>query len=129
MYLEVGGSGGIASLNYENTFKQYERSSLTWSAGISGFYIDRNAGFFFVFPVALHYLYGPGKHKLEAGFGQGITLGVKGSFFLQSIPFLGYRYQPEDKKVFFRATYTPLVSYLIDLQYRHWFGLSIGLQL
>jgi hypothetical protein len=39
---------------------------------------------------------------------------------------VGYRYQHPDKKFFYRVTYTPLVSYLVDFQMQQWAGVSIG---
>jgi hypothetical protein len=65
-------------------------------------------------------------HKLEFGIGQGFTLTTKGSFFMLTTLAAGYRYQHPDKRFFYRVTYTPLVSYLVDFQMQQWAGLSIG---
>ena len=129
LYLELGGSAGLGSVNFERTFVQGERGALAWRVGLSGFYGDASTGFSFIVPLVLYYYHGEGPHKVEIGLGQGVTLGLKGGIFFQTIPILGYRWQPEDRKLFLRFTYTPLVSYLIDFQWRHWFGISIGTRL
>ena len=74
----------------------------------------------------LNSLIGKHSHKLELGIGQGLTVTTKGSFFLLTIPTIGYRYQNETKNMFYRVTYTPLISYLFDFQMQQWAGISIG---
>ncbi len=125
-FLELAGSGGLGSLNYERPFFQKNNSIFTWRAGLSIAPIDKNNGFGVVFPLMANVMIGKNAHKLEAGLGQGITFTTKGSFFVRAPAALGYRYQPADKRVFYRVTYTPLISYLIDFQVEQWFGASIG---
>jgi hypothetical protein len=79
-----------------------------------------------VFPLMANVMIGRTAHKLEAGLGQGITVTTRGSFFVLGTAAIGYRYQPEEKRIFYRVTYTPLVSYLVDFQVQQWFGASIG---
>ena len=69
---------------------------------------------------------GNNSHKLEFGLGQGITITTKGSFFPLTTAAIGYRYQRETKNWFYRVTYTPLISYLVDFQIQQWGGISIG---
>lgn len=126
VFLELAGSGGIASLNYERQFSQKENTSFYWRAGLSIAPIDRNNGTGIVFPLMATVLAGRSAHKLEAGIGQGITLTTKGKFFALTTLAIGYRYQPNDARWFYRATYTPLISYLVDFQIQQWGGLSIG---
>jgi hypothetical protein len=71
-------------------------------------------------------LIGRNSHKLELGIGQGITITTKGSFFPLTTPVIGYRYQRESKKWFYRVSYTPLISYLVDFQIQQWAGISVG---
>lgn len=127
--LEVGGSGGLGSVNYERKFSKVDRAIFMWRAGFSLAPIDKNNGVGLVFPIMLGGLIGRDKHQFEFGLGQGVTLTTKGSFFALTTGALGYRYSPNDKRWFFRLTYTPLVSYLVDFQYQHWGGLSIGYKL
>ena len=71
-------------------------------------------------------LIGQGNHKIEFGIGQGLSLTSKGRFFALATPVVGYRYQSIEKRFFFRVTYTPLISYILDFQYQNWVGVSIG---
>ncbi len=126
IFLEIGGSGGLGSINYEKVFFTKNNTELTWRAGLSIAPIDKNNGVGIVFPLMINSLYGKNSHKLETGLGQGITITTKGSFFALTTAVIGYRYQPESKNWFYRVSYTPLISYLVDFQIQQWAGLSIG---
>lgn len=126
VFLELAGSGGLGSLNFERSFLKREKTELTWRLGLSFAPIDKNNGFGIVVPIMVHALFGEKNHKLELGLGQGLTLTTKGKFFLLTTPSIGYRWQSDVKKIFFRAAYTPLVSYLVHFQTQQWFGLSLG---
>jgi hypothetical protein len=126
VFFEIAGSGGLGSINYEKHFYQKNNTELTWRAGLSIAPIDRNNGFGIVFPLMVNSLIGKSAHKLEVGLGQGITITTKGSFFILTTAALGYRYQTESSPWFYRATYTPLISYLVDFQIQHWAGISFG---
>ena len=128
IFLELGGSGGVGSINYERSFLTKEKVDLKWRAGFSLFKIDRNTGYSLIFPVLAEALIGKGPHYFETGIGQTLTVTTKGQFFFLMPAVAGYRYQPPDKRIFFRASYTPIISYLIDFQYQNWGGLSIGYQ-
>lgn len=129
LYLELGGSGGLGSINYEKTFINKEKINYLWRAGVSVFPIDKNNGWVIVVPLMVHTLIGKGNHLIELGAGQTISITTKGSFFLRTPLALGYRYQHPDKKLFYRITYTPIISNIIDLQYQHWGGISLGFKL
>lgn len=126
IYFELAGSGGLGSINYEKHFFNKNKVDLTWRLGLSFAPIDKNNGFGLVFPVMVNALIGKKAHKLELGIGQGITLTTKGSFFILTPLVLGYRFQKPEKNIFYRITYTPLISYLVDFQYQNWGGISIG---
>lgn len=126
VFFELAGSGGMASFNYENQFYKKEKTAFTWRAGLSVAPIDRNNGAGIVFPVMANVLIGKNAHKFEAGLGQGITITTKGSFFTLTTAAIGYRYQSDAKKWFYRITYTPLISYLVNFQVQQWGGMSIG---
>jgi hypothetical protein len=126
LYFELAGSGGLGSINYESTFLKKSTLEATWRLGLTFAPIDKNNGVGIVFPIMANALLGENAHKLELGLGQGITITTKGSFFLLTTATIGYRYQSPSKKWFYRATYTPLISYIIDRQLQHWGGLSIG---
>lgn len=126
VFFEIGGSGGVGSLNFEKWFYEKKSTQLTWRAGLSLAPIDKNNGTGIVCPLMVNALIGQSAHKLELGIGQGLTLTTKGQFFALTTAVLGYRYQPEAKKWFYRLSYTPLISYLVDFQMQQWGGLSIG---
>jgi hypothetical protein len=126
LFLEIAGSGGFGSINYEKHFLKKRNIEFTWRAGLSIAPIDRNNGAGIVFPLMINSLIGKSSHKIELGLGQGITITTKGQFFALTTVAIGYRYQLEAKRWFYRVTYTPLVSYLVDLQIQQWGGISIG---
>jgi len=126
VFFELAGSGGIASINLEKSFSQTKTAVFTWRAGLSLAPIDNNNGTGIVFPLMVNAIVGKQAHKLEIGAGQGITITTKGSFFALGTAAIGYRYQPPTKKWFYRVTYTPLISYIVDFQIQQWAGFSIG---
>jgi|GEM_PF-2987095 len=137
--LELGGSGGVYSLNFERDFLQKEKHRFSWRGGGEIFPVDNR--YQLVFPLLLNGYYGGGAHKLKYAFGQGVTIafGKAYSFapFSRTVLNLGWRYEPPGKKLFFEANYTPLISYLMALryeyvggwQYEHWGGFTIGYRL
>ncbi len=129
VYLELGGSAGIGSINYEKIFSQNKNKNWLWRAGISVFPIDDNAGTVFVFPIAIGGLIGKKNSQFEFGLGQGISMTTKGNFYSLITPELGYRYSATNNPLFFRIAYTSLISYILDFQYQQWAGISIGYQL
>lgn len=129
IYLEFGGSAGIGSFNYENIFTEKEKVNLLFRIGVSGFPIDKNNGFVFVVPTIFGALIGKSNNKIELGIGQALSFTTKGRIFSLATPIIGYRYQNMKKQLFFRVTYTPLISYILDIQYQHWAGVSIGYNL
>lgn len=128
VFLELGGSGGFGSVNYERSFFTGDKIDLKWRVGVTALPVDQNNGFSMIFPVLAEVLVGEGPHKFEGGLGQTITVTTKGNAFFLMPAVIGYRYQPEGKRLFFRASYTPIISYLINFQYQNWGGLSIGYQ-
>ncbi len=129
LFFELAGSGGLGSVNFEQRFWEQNVTELTWRAGFSLAPVDKNNGIGLVFPVMVNVLLGEKSHKLELGLGQGITISTHGSFFALTTAVIGYRYQSADKKWFYRVSYTPLISYLVDFQIQQWGGLSIGYSL
>ena len=126
VYFELGGSSGLASFNYEKDFYQHDWLCLGWSVGLSGFPIDKNNGIVFVIPTLLHCEIGAQPNKLEFGIGQALSVTTKASGFSMLTPFVGYRYHNPQSRWMYRVTYTPIVSYLLQFQYQHWMGLSVG---
>ncbi|PIY08975.1 MAG: hypothetical protein COZ18_09460 [Flexibacter sp. CG_4_10_14_3_um_filter_32_15] len=126
IFLEIAGSGGLGSINYESHFYKKGITEFTWRLGFSLAPIDKNNGTAIIFPVMINSLIGKKKHKLELGIGQGFTITTKGSPFALTVASIGYRYQAESKNWFYKIAYTPLISYLVDFQVQQWGGVSIG---
>lgn len=128
LYFELGGSGGFGSFNFEWIFK--EKKDFRWMlrTGISGTYVDKNNGAVLIFPVMVHGVYGQ-KHGLDIGIGQSFSITTRGNFFLRAPLSIGYRLEPESSRFFYRFSYTPIISYLVDQQWEHWGGISIGYKL
>lgn len=128
IYLELGGSAGVWSMNWEQKIQKIEQHKLSYRIGIGFLPIDQNNGMLFTLPFAISYVQGE-THKWEAYLGHNFSLTTKGQFFGQLTPGLAYRYERPNKKLFYRLAYTPLLSYWVDLQYQHWLGISVGIKL
>lgn len=143
VFLELGGSGGLGSVNFEKKLwdPNGHRSApnemnsttvpylLTWRLGISATPVDRNNGWVVVFPTMVNFIYGRNAHKLEIGAGVALSVSTKGAFYIKSPLLVGYRFEPNGKRWFMRASYTPIVGWLVDYQWQHWAGISIGYKL
>lgn len=127
--LELGGSAGLGSINYEKAFREAAKHQLAFRIGISGFPIDRNSGFAFVLPFTLQARWGVRPHQLETAMGFNLSLTTRAKLFSQAIPAIAYRFQVEGRRLFFRLAYTPLISFIFNWQYQHWGGLTIGYDL
>lgn len=143
VFLEIGGSGGLGSINYEAKFLsagyrtppykptgKKDKSGIAWRvnwrAGLGLSPIDKNNGWVLVFPVMLHYAYGRNAHQLELGGGFAPSITTKGSPFIKSPFLLGYKYIPATSRLYYRISYTPICAWLVDFQWQHWAGVSIG---
>ncbi len=129
LFFEGLGNAGFGSLNYEKRLVKLDcpKSEFVFRTGLSGFPGDVNTGTTLVLPNSFNFLYG-NAHKLELGFGQTLSVRLKGALFIRTVFNLGYRFQKPDKHVFYRLTYTPLMSNIWDIQFQHWGGFSIGYQ-
>lgn len=129
VFLELGGTGGLGSINYERKFFDKEKLDITWRLGLTALPIDKNNGVSIIFPATLQAIHGKGPHFFETGIGLGTTVTTKGSFYARMTPIVGYRFEQPKKKLFFRITYTPFVSFIFAPQYQHWAGVSLGWKL
>ena len=123
---ELGGSGGIASVNFEKSMVALGSNRFTMRYGLSFAPIDKNNGNAFIFPVMIHGKWGMGNHFADFGIGQSFTITTRGSAFVRMPLSMGYRFQPENKRYYLRAAYTPIVSYLFNFQWENWAGLTFG---
>lgn len=133
IFLEVGGTGGYGSVNYEYSF--YHDSLMTVSVRLGGstytltdFTTRFNPDI--IIPMGMIFRYGR-MHQIEAGVG--ITKGgivASGDDFTPQRDWrsygnfsLGYRYHNLGKAWVYRAGYSPLYSFE---NYHHWAYLSVG---
>ncbi|MFK8046769.1 MAG: hypothetical protein AB8B72_14820 [Crocinitomicaceae bacterium] len=123
---EALGSGGFGSINYERPILEYTDLNFHLRFGFSFTPIDKSNGANLIFPIMLHWLVGKSAHKFDLGVGQAVSMTTKARFFLSGVAAAGYRYQPLDKNYFLRASYTPLVSFLVGFQAQHWAGITFG---
>ncbi|MGB1102831.1 MAG: hypothetical protein ACPG21_04315 [Crocinitomicaceae bacterium] len=126
---ELGGSGGIASFNYEKVLKSFGTDHFPMRYGISFAPLDANNGNSFVFPIMFHSKWGGNGRFADLGIGQALTLTTRGSAFIRMPLSIGYRFEPEEKRYCLRAAYTPIVSYIFNFQWENWAGLAFGYQL
>ena len=120
VYLEIGGNAGYYSINYERDFSRGIIGRIGFSGLQEGVIIPLLAGKYF----------GKGSHHFEimAGIGYGfytVDPSVGGESYsdeLLGTAFLGYRYQNPEKRILFRAGYTPFFSRFLT----HWGGISLG---
>lgn len=140
IFLELGGSGGLGSVNYEwmkipENSKNDSTDVSAWARGVrlgTGFTpVDKNNGIVIVVPVMGTLIYHKNKspHGVEIGAGLAPSITTKGSWYVKSPLALGYRYEAADRKFFYRVTYTPIVGWLVDYNWQHWAGISIGYKL
>jgi hypothetical protein len=73
IFLEIAGSGGLGSMNYEQVLFKKKHTEFTWRAGLSLAPIDKNNGTGIVVPLMMNAIISKNSHKLELGLGQGIT--------------------------------------------------------
>ena len=137
MYVELGGSGVIYSINYERIF-----GDLSMRAGFSYLSVSSAAGTSSAkvsatgIPVTMSYLGIGGNNKLELGGGVlfekfsgtaswGLGQDVRAGAFVPMATFIvGYRYQPASGGFNFRLAFTPV--YHPDVGFYPWGGLSFG---
>jgi hypothetical protein len=130
IYLELLGSGGIYSINYDRLFTP----NIGGRIGFSYLSFDQDVIIpemtMYFFPLSFNYFVGNGSSKLELGAGMTIVtghfdwFGVKGSGSIVIANLnIGYRYQPVDDGFVFRIGFIPVVT---PKGVQPWGGLSLG---
>lgn len=125
--LELAGSGIFYSINYERSFLEREKFTLATRIGFTGFpiYEPREAVFFL--PLGLEARLGPKPHQLSLGLGASIMYITERVFAVRAVPSISYRYQPIDKKMFYKISYAPFLPVLVDTNLPYlWGGITIG---
>ena len=117
-YLELVGSGGLYSINYDRLFTE------NFGLRIGFMYFDTEWLLFFsdvemfLFPTTLNYLVGTGKHKFELGAGPVFVFGNVSFFGSDPVSgsgvgwtgTIGYRYQQNDGGFMWRIGFTPFLA-------------------
>ncbi len=126
VYVEAGGPG-VASINFDTRFTK-KQDGIGGRIGMGGFKID-NTGAFFI-PATITWLIGKDqKNYFEVGGGATfVSAGNDYDSELFSTTFghlnLGYRYQPKESGIIFRATINPIFGK--DFFWPYYGGVSIG---
>ena len=146
--LEIGGSGGIYSINYGHIF--YERSVVrvrgSFGLSIMPIQLYDATHLYPVFPLKMSVLAGKSPHFLEVGLGYSPYLGYvydtkvndqfvggqwvhkpqyKKKFHNSLFPEIGYFFQKSNSPYFFRVTFTPLI-YDNKFCFLPWGGIGLG---
>ena len=114
-YIELVGSGGLYSINYDRLFTE------NIGARIGFMYFDSEWLLFFtdvemfLIPTTLNYLVGTGKHKFELGAGPVFVFGNVSFFGSDPVSgssvgwtgTIGYRYQQNNGGFMWRIGFTP----------------------
>ncbi|PHI21397.1 hypothetical protein CEQ90_03085 [Lewinellaceae bacterium SD302] len=137
VFLELGGSAGIYSFNYDMRLNRGRQDGIGFRVGVGGLSARVTANDqsgrvgYIAIPATFNYVLGQRRHGLELGIG-GTLFHVNGeaedsndSFDFDgtaAVPHLnlGYRYQALNDGLFFRLTYTPFIGL------GHMAGVSLG---
>jgi len=129
VFLEAGGNGLFASLNYERQVTALPRLSIRVGAG---FYGEKAA--YLSLPVGLNYLIKLAKPNsfIDAGFGTtwaqangrlfGSETNSSNNNFFSYVPSVGYR-RYTDKQYMWRISFTPVIN---QYGFMPWAGVSLG---
>lgn len=133
VFLELGGSGALYSVNYERQFSH----GLVARLGFS--YLPSQT---IAFPLTFGKVFGKQNHHLEidagvviANFNETYNNTVTNRTNILGTGFIGYRYQKPDKKIFYRAGLTYFYRFLYRddkyddeprTKFLPWAALSIG---
>ena len=130
-YLELVGSGGLYSINYDRLFTE------NFGARIGFMYFEADWLFYFLdvdmflIPTTLNFLVGTGKHKFELGAGPVFVFGSASFFGSDPVSgsgvawtgTIGYRYQQNDGGFMWRVGFTPV---LFSGEFYPYGGISFG---
>lgn len=140
VYLDIMGTGGWYSLNYERILFTKDKLDLGISSGASVTHFkdfDRRFNPDFSIPLSLNAFYGK-NHHLEVGVGSTFASVVRADedylaqryLNINLTMTLGYRYQKPGGGFLFRAAYTPIIPVYRQIsengEFKNWFSLSFG---
>ncbi len=135
MSIEIGGSGGYGSINYEYLLKKINKVKISVKIGISTYNLNDYLNKFnpdIIVPIAVSGYYGF-NHNIELGVGQTITNIVyadklnykpnRVNNFNTNLTF-GYRYHEEIGGLVFKIAYAPIIEN--NKVFKHWGVLALG---
>lgn len=140
VYLDIMGTGGWYSLNYERILFTKDKLDLGISSGASVTHFkdfDRHFNPDLSIPLSLNAFYGK-NHHLEVGIGTTFASVVRADEDYDAQRYLninltmtlGYRYQKPGGGFLFRAAYTPIIPVYRQIsengEFKNWFSLSFG---
>lgn len=135
IYVEMGGTGGLGSINYERIIVQKGLLNIGTRIGMIGYnYFDFTNKFNpdFNFPFSINGFYGQ-THKIEFGVGQTITsinhinttdYTTQRLTNIHANLTIGYRFQKSEGGIVFGINYNPIFDHYKT--FRSWGGVSVG---
>ena len=131
LYIEIFGSGGLYSINYDRLFTENFGARIGFMYFAADWFIFFSDVEMFLIPTTLNYLVGTGKHKFELGAGPIFVFGSAGFFGSDPVSgsgvgwigTIGYRYQQNDGGFMWRIGFTPA---LLAGEFHPSGGISLG---
>lgn len=122
---ELGGNGGVYSLNYHHHIHGQWASFLFGSAGIS--VLPRGPLITLSLPVSVNwYRMILKRNSFVLGTGQTLILSTTKGGYIRGTFRAAYRVEFRLLPIFFEFAYTPFYSYLYNFQWDNWVGVSFG---
>lgn len=123
---EVGGNGGIYSINFQRHIPNRFKLPVYVSVGLCVF--PRGSLFTLSIPVSVNYrLNCKGANAFVFGAGQTLILSNSKGGYIRGTFRVGYRWTFLKKRAWYlEAAYTPFYSYFYNFQLDNWFGVSFG---
>lgn len=120
---EIGGNGGLYSVNYQRGLFYFGSSRIFWSAGL---FLFPNSSFIAATPLSLNWQKPFGRHHLILGAGHVLIVSRTKGGYLRGTMRAGYRWNFSGGKSFLEFAYTPFYSYFYNFQWEHWAGVAFG---
>jgi len=133
--IELGGAGGIGSLNFERLINVKSNNKVLFRVGLSYLPLTVNNKRAFwtpILPFGFYYLNGI-KHHLELGLNNSLAFTIdnisnKKEFHYILMPSIGYRFENFYKKsIYFAFAYSLVLSFNKDnLRFGNWLKIEVG---
>lgn len=124
IYAEIGGNGGIYSINFRKKIRKITKQDFYWSAGFS--VMPRGSFTVFDFPVSVNWYKSLGTTGLIFGTGQVLILSTGKGGTVRGTFRVAYRVHLIKWRSSLEFAYTPFYSYIYNFQYENWFGIGFA---